>query len=354
MSEITTSESVEITDPKLRALCRRAIKVISLAAERAVAHTADKAAHPIPSDASSFEQLVAGRLKEIHPARLQAAQVKVLAAQKTPLAKRATYADLGTIDLKSSLAVEKQVDARPLPANLKFTASDLPSLRLVGGGLKPVAAGGGMRPQANTDNLELRIHSVKCIDETDGFLGSESGSDEIALGGSTVDETGGVRKVAKMNIGDFARDGVTKTFNPPKRFCNFDLTEGTEFPKKYFVTMVLAEIDNGGFPSFLNNLMEQVKAYVKKLVKDALGSLGASGSEVNAIIGAAVAYIVDFVTNFFISIWEDDIFKPFTVSASIPSLNARWNGKTDSSEGTVTWTGHGGKYRVTYDWRVFA
>jgi len=214
----------------------------------------------------------------------------------------------------------------------------------------------GLIPQQTTNKLELRIHKVKCLDETDGFLGSEAGDDEIDLGGTTVDESGDTKKVNPFRVGSDFDDGEQKVYSPPKQFTWFNLTEGTAFPKSYFVTLVLAEADMGGLPDFLNQLLNWVKAKVTTALTAALGgAIGASGGPVGAIIGAVVGAIAGLVFALFKSIWEDDIFKPATVSVSIPSLTARWPGnKTDSPESVITYTGHGGKYQVTYDWRLFA
>ena len=52
---------------------------------------------------------------------------------------------------------------------------------------------------------------------------------------------------------------------------------------------------------------------------------------------------------------KDDVFPPVSVRVSIPSLTARWTGgRTDGPERTVTTSGHGGRYSITYDWRLFA
>jgi hypothetical protein len=206
-----------------------------------------------------------------------------------------------------------------------------------------------------TNRLQLRIHKVKCLDETDGFLGSEAGDDEIDLGGTTVDETGDTKKVTPFRVGSSFDDGEQVVFSPPRRFAMFNLTEGTAFPKSYFVTLVLAEVDMGGLPDFLNQLLNWVKTKVVAALTAAIGgAIGASGGPIGAIIGAAVGAVVGLVFELFKSIWEDDVFKPATVSVSIPSLNARWSGKTDSPEGSVTFSGHGGKYQLTYDWQLLA
>jgi hypothetical protein len=208
----------------------------------------------------------------------------------------------------------------------------------------------------STKKLELRIHKVRCDDETNGFLGSEAGSDEIDLGGTTVDESGDTGKVAPFRVRDFKKDGDEKIYSPPRRFTFFNLTEGTAFPKGYMVTLALAEIDSGGFNDFLKQLLEKVKERVIAALTAALGgAIGASGGPVGVIIGLAVGYVVGRVFELISNIWKDDVFAPISVRTSIPSLTASWaGGRNDSPERTVTFKGHGGRYTVTYDWRMFA
>ena len=129
--------------------------------------------------------------------------------------------------------------------------------------------------------LELRIHKVRCDDETNGFLGSEAGSDEIDLGGTTVDESGDTHKVSPFRVASFGSDGDQKVFSPPRRFTFFNLTEGTDFPKGYVATLVLAEIDSGGFNDFLKKLMEKVRERVIAYLTAAIGgAIGASGGPI--------------------------------------------------------------------------
>jgi large-conductance mechanosensitive channel len=157
-------------------------------------------------------------------------------------------------------------------------------------------------------------------------------------------------------VASFGSDGAQKVFSPPRRFTFFDLTEGTAFPKGYVVTLVLAEIDSGGFNDFIKKLMEKVKERVIAALTAALGgAIGASGGPVGVIIGLAVGYVVGKVFELISNIWKDDVFPPVSVRTSIPSLTARWTGgRTDSPERTVTFKGHGGQYTVTYDWQLFA
>src|SRR5204862_520665 len=91
---------------------------------------------------------------------------------------------------------------------------------------------------ASNDNLEFRILSVKCVDRTsDGFLGTEA-SDEIRLGGISIDESGDTHKISDFSVMTFDKDGEKKTYDPKKQFTYFNLNEGTDYPKTYYVILV--------------------------------------------------------------------------------------------------------------------
>ena len=78
-------------------------------------------------------------------------------------------------------------------------------------------------------------------------------------------------------------------------------------------------------------------------------------SPIDVVIREVVIYVVKKVFDLFKVIWQDDVFKPFTVETTIPSLTGRWRaGRTDSPERVVTFAGHGGRYQLVYDWRMFS
>jgi hypothetical protein len=100
-------------------------------------------------------------------------------------------------------------------------------------------ADGSFAPQQTTDKLELRVLEVKCIDETNSFFAPESiGNDEIKLGGVAIDAGGATQTIPPFTVSNNFDDGETKKFSPPRRFAQFDLRKGTEFPKSFFVTFV--------------------------------------------------------------------------------------------------------------------
>jgi hypothetical protein len=151
-------------------------------------------------------------------------------------------------------------------------------------------------------------------------------------------------------------DGEAQSYSPPKRFVSFDLTAGTTFPKTYIVTLVVAETDMGGITDFINLLWEKAKGQVLAWISAAIG--GAIGSAtvplLGTIVGAVIGYLVGLLVNWLIGLLGDDVFPPFTTSITIPSLNHRFNGLTDSPNASAFFTGYGGKYQVVFDWRMFS
>jgi hypothetical protein len=353
MADVTNSQIIELADPKVRAIAVRVAREAELGVEKVAASHDQPSKFPLATDTDSLEQILASRFKTLPESTKKAAAITAVARIQKPAAIRARrFGDLARIDLGKPTPVEVQAEALPFPVGLKMHVSHLTGLTKLHGDV--VAT--GLVPQQTTNKLELRIHRVRCIDETNGFLGSEAGDDEIDLGGTSVDESGDTKKISPFRVGSDFDDGEQKVFSPPRRFTFFSLTEGTEFPKSYFVTLVLAEVDMGGLPDFLNKLLNWVKERVITALTAAIGgAIGASGGPIGAIIGAAVGFAVGLVFDLFKSVWEDDVFKPVTASVNIPSLSARWTGgRTDSPEGTAIFAGHGGKYEVIYDWRMFA
>lgn len=284
----------------------------------------------------------------------------MVAVKASRTARQRRYKDLAKVDLTSNTSVDRQTTALPVPASLKVDRAYLSGLKLHGQVIRPRflsidAAENGLTPQQTTKKLEFRIHAVKCVDETDGFLGGESGDDEIDLGAVTIDESGDVHNVPPFREGNAFEDDVKVSYSPPKRLTWFNLTEGTIWPKGYFVTLVLAEVDNGGVHAFILELAMWAKDKITAAIAAMIGGLvGASGGPITAIIGAAVGWVIGTIIDILIDIWNDDVFRPLTLSTVIPSFNTRWGGSDNSPNWVVGFGGHGGEYQVRFDWRLFA
>jgi hypothetical protein len=378
MNQITESSTTTLADPALRSFAKWVYLQLELAAEKVAAHHADAAQFPLSPNPHAFEQILATRFNALTPEKRGVASRRAISRIKAAKGIRERhYAELATIKLSSTVAIEEQALAAQLPARLRMTEAHLATLTDLNGKvfeaqatLPEVLASEKSADVANTTphplkkstavkKLVLRLHRVRCVDETDGFLGTEAGDDEILLGGTTIDATGAVSKVSPFKVRDDFDDNEVKIYSPPKPFCSFDLTKGSDFPKSYFVTFLMGEEDNGGFPEFLSALLEALKGYVAKAIGAAVAGAGGAfvgsfagpiGTAVGAIVGAVIGWVIDGLR----TIWEDDQFPPQTTSISIPSLNCSWSGKLDSAGHLLTFSGIGGKYRILFDWQLVA
>jgi len=346
MDTITTSQVTDLKDPKLRKIALRIVREAELAMEKVAANHAEPSKFPLTSDPKSIETILASRFATLTAPTKQAAGIRAVQRINSPSSARSKrFGDLIAIDLTKATTVDAQAEALPLPADLKLSPNYLNSLRNLHG---QVLVSPGLVPQATTDNLWLRIHSVKCVEET-----SDPGADEMFLGGTEIDESGDTRKISAFHVRDF-HDGDEKMYDPPKKFTGFNLREGKEFPKSYFVTIVLAEKDWGGLADYLDDLLKWVKKTAVPLLTAAIGAevlsaFGPLGSLIGATIGAIIGAIFDALSD----IWHDDIFIPCTVSISVPGLNKRFaGGKTHSDGGLIRWRQHGGEYTLSYDWQM--
>jgi hypothetical protein len=349
MAAIVTSEVTQIADAKVRQIAVRIARELELVAEKVACNHTDSRRWPLPAERDSVESIFAARFRTLPITLQQTASARAVVSVTASAATRlARFGDLSNIDLTLARPIDSLVRILPLPRDLRLPSNFFTAFSDVPNPFIPAL------PALN--QLEFRIHQIKCLDETDGFLGSEAGSDEISIGGATIDETGDVEKVTVFNIGSFGSDGAVRSFSPPRSFATFDLTEAPLFPAFYFVTLVLAEVDMGGLPDFVNSLYNKVKEKVITALTTAVGTaIGATTGPVGAVIGAAVGFIVGEVFQVLKSTWDDDVFRPATVQIEIPSRSHRFeNDATDSGEGTTTFSGHGGKYQVVWDWRLFA
>jgi hypothetical protein len=369
MADITISQMTELQDPKLRAIVNRVFLTARMAAEKAVAHSAEPANFPITPDPKSLEHVFLSRFKKLPVEKQQAAVLKAMPGIKASEAARTRiYGDLAKVNIRQATSVEAQAGALPFPAKLKLPLNHLKSItnlhgQILGpGAIVPAGPAEASEKiseasavQTTTTKLEFRVHKVICVDETNGFLGSEAGNDEIALGCTSVDETGDVQKTSPFTVGNNFDDGEQKAYSPPKQLHWFNLLEGNKFPKSYFVTLILAEKDMGDLGDYVIELMNKVKPKVKEELTKAGVAATESGPIASLIIAAAVNFVVDKLFQFLADLIGDDVFKPVTPSISIQSLTQRFaGGKTDCPDGVATFRGHGGTYKIIYDWRLYA
>ena len=125
-------------------------------------------------------------------------------------------------------------------------------------------------------------------------------------------------------------------------------------------TLALAEKDHGGFASFLDELWSRVTlqatvfagalyaallSLVPSYIVAGFPVVGVlSGLLIGILVGAAITAVFALLASWF----QDDIFDPVSTAFYIPTI--------DTLSATPTaiayFSGHGGKYEVTYDWVV--
>lgn len=207
---------------------------------------------------------------------------------------------------------------------------------------------------------QLRLKQVKCIDETDGFLGSESGSDEILLSGMAIDATGDTKKLG-MHRWEGFNDGTEVNLSPPLVLTEFafaadDIAQGkpTGYPRSYFVTFMLAEEDEGGFPEFVKTIYGMIRDWAVKKVTAVIGGYfgGALGAAIGYAVGELLGWGLDQLFNLFVAIWKDDPFRPWTSRCDISSPFSSFSDDNPTSQRWYEIAGHGGKYRLEYEWRL--
>ncbi|MCA1816765.1 MAG: twin-arginine translocation signal domain-containing protein [Acidobacteria bacterium] len=161
---------------------------------------------------------------------------------------------------------------------------------------------------AQFKHIQFLIQRMRCLEQSGGTF---EGSNEIALGGVAVGATGVVHKIKLP----FHLEGVHTGGNfelPPQNqlFFTFDVA-GEGFPRDYVATVLMTELDDGGFGDFLKSLWEDVSDFVTSALADivvgtsvgqAIGSIiPGFGTIIGAVIGAIIGWLVDLFHN------EDDM-----------------------------------------------
>jgi hypothetical protein len=200
-------------------------------------------------------------------------------------------------------------------------------------------------------DLRLRLEKIKVVEETDI---NAFGSDEIAMGGVRVDNDGTTEKIARF-VPPFAFDqGEVFTYAAPgKSYTRFDINPGA-YPRKYLVTMIMAEEDDGGFAEMLNAAWAKVKDKVQQVIAQAIAGLTSAfiGAALAEALGQIVAWLVTTFVGWIISLFYDDLFKPVTVAVKLPS---KWayrydNGVTSGWDNWRTGSHTSTFYQDTGDW----
>ena len=209
-----------------------------------------------------------------------------------------------------------------------------------------------------SQQISLRIHSVKCVDETNGAWAERLGNDEIWLGGYTIAANGNTQVIAPWEVYAGFDDNDVKVFDPPRVFHTFTPSP-VGYPQELALGLVLVEKDNGG----MADAIKAIAKFVTEQLKAALalppsarirpGLIGAIAIPVLkwalGVVGPAVAREVQ---RRIMTAYDDDVFAPQHVTLSVPGPNMRFSGSTISARSVLRFRDHDGIYELTYDWQI--
>ena len=353
MSNIEIRTLTGIPDPVLRPIAERVRTVMLLAGEKAMAHVMDPVDYPMPPGRNSLEELFLARFQSLSQEKRERSLGRFKSGMRVlEDARNRAQADLAKIELHSQQPVAEQAFKIGLPASLKISPTDWSRFA----GRQPSHVMSGPTP-ALSDRLWLRIRRVECLDETDGFGGFEAGKDEMYMAGTGVDAGGNALPLGPLHLGDFDEDdSPVKDFPSPWRIMEFDLTQvvgDVIWPRHYLATMILIEHDNGDLSELEQKIFDKAKEQAQKYVKEGVAAGTAElGPILSWLASEIAAWIVGEIFEWFRSAWEDELFPPISLEATIPFPGCRFNHKNHSDPLYLTWKGYGGEYQVTCDFRV--
>lgn len=272
--------------PKARAAYEESIKAI-LASPQIRQAQFGRFAEVSPTEFASRDR--ASLVKQVQPARVQ-----MTSGINVALLKQAGYAHINPEDTGAgAAAVETERNAaqqrrQQQEQERRYHQQDL-------------AAGAPFK------HIEFRILRSRCIEQSGGAL---EGNNEIAFGGTAIGASNVVHKVQlPFHLEGVHTGGVFDL--PPERqvFFTFDIFKDP-FPRAYTVTILMSELDDGGFGDFLQSLWDKVGEFVSGAIADAIAStsLGTAigsvipglGTAIGAVVGALIGWLISLFHN------EDD------------------------------------------------
>jgi len=333
-SEIIAKELKELPDADLNEVADELTHMLVLAAQKVVANSVNPGKYPLPDDRNSFEQIISKRFKRFKPEKR-----RIIAERNLPAITQYWRefnqpfdrfpADLSKkqsiqLQLKSTLNQKlKRIDWKRIATAFNFGEGEY----VVG-------------PHASeARGLEYQIRYVVCTQET-----NEPGTDSIDLGAIAIDVDATVEEIPAFRVGEFSQHHPNNVvaYNPLLSIARFDLGKGKDWPRTYFVTFILAEIDWGTFPDWLNTLCQEARKYAKEAIEAEYGSLAAMVA--NYVMGKFIEWLA--------IAWQDDVFQPITVECHLPSPSARFPGGSADNPLVLKWSNHGGEYWLTLNLHI--
>jgi len=294
MTDHTQHKVTATAHAQVRAVAERVVQELALAADKVAVHHAEPARYPLPADEGAAEHLIARRFDGLSEEEKGRAAARALADLNGGPERVARLGDLVRVDLRSPASVDAQAKRLGFPDHLRFPADHLRKL--------PASL--------------LPEKSAPCT-------------------GASGTGTSG-----------FDGDGDVRAYEPLRRFHWFGVDEVAEYPRSYFVTLDLTDVEWPGLAAYVRQLLDLVRKKVLGHLSTAVGEpVGAAGEAASALVGMAVGAVVGWVLDRLKGLYGDEVFRPVTVGTVIPAPTG--------PGAPVDRSGCGGHYQLTYDWRVF-
>ncbi|MEO3693150.1 hypothetical protein [Roseateles paludis] len=173
-------------------------------------------------------------------------------------------------------------------------------------------------------SLQLTLTHLACRRATAG-----AGDDEIQLSGVLVDPLGVVTRLPLLDLGDFHAGVIKNNGGTGWALASSASNAAWGLPQRWSLVLVVNEVDNGGFPEFLADLLERLKTAIVDRVKElvsagvattvggAIGSLagGAFGALIGYILGESIGHVITLLKDW----WQDDQLRPWSIAISADS-----------------------------------
>jgi hypothetical protein len=211
-----------------------------------------------------------------------------------------------------------------------------------------------------TKYLQLRVHSLKCIKETQNrqnFLGIplETDPDSIDLKAVIVDGGEGVVALPPtVFLGNQYRNGRQETFPSPKVLLEVPVRQDDVFPRRVKVSLHMAEKDDGaGF----DELMERVGDELAEALGDKVGEGLPADVTSNAlydVVEDAAGDLISALLKEFTALLGlgDDPFRPVEVGLRLDSFSAAPPAGIKEAAFYEPNPAHKGEFRLGYSWQL--
>lgn len=355
MEAIRLASTPTVDDPVFNKLVDRVTNMLKLEVLQELQARAQPATFKMKAGSSKVGTAVVERIKQMPAGRqtLFDTRLKTTNLISTDLQN---FARLRGVNLRAEKLATLQIDLKSdfgfvnatfNEAYYKKFAEKYLGIQLLGNGGATV-----------NKNLFFKVHSVKCVDETNPEW---PGSDEIAMGGIALSDSKQESIINEIFVGGNFDDGDVKNYNPAKVLKQFPFTSAGTFPKSYAVFLALSEKDGGGFAQFIKKLYDAIKDKLQAVFTAVGGAIGAAvgsaiggtvGGPLGILVGAAIGFILGALVEWIVGLIQDDTFAPQVAIAEFGSIKATFNGSLNSPIQTLNYIDHGGHYQVRYSWEI--